>query len=226
MISKDFQNNLKLYEYLKEFISKEKSQKIEDLINYRTDFVVTVLEDIYQFRNAGAIVRSMEAFGFQSLYALENRNVFKPESAVSRGADKWIDIIYMRSGRDSLQKIKDKGYQLVVVSPEKEAVDIRDFKLSCPAALIFGTEFKGVSEETLKFADACVKIPMEGFTESLNVSVAAGICLHEMRNKLKNSDLDWKLTEERKITLKTKWAMNSVSSGEEIASHYIKSLEI
>ncbi|MDR1877482.1 MAG: RNA methyltransferase [Flavobacteriaceae bacterium] len=226
MILKKFQDNAKLYEYLKEFVSEEKLQKIEILANYRTNFVAPVIEDIYQFRNAGAIVRSMEAFGFQSLYALENRNVFQPEPAVSRGADKWIDITYMPSGLESLQKIKDRGYQLAAISPETEAIDIHDFELSQPVALILGTEFKGVTTETLEFADVCIKIPMKGFTQSLNVSVAAGICFYEMRNKLENSNLNWKLTDEEKVILKTKWAINSVSSGEEIALHYIKSLEV
>jgi tRNA (guanosine-2'-O-)-methyltransferase len=226
MIPKEFQNNPGLYNYLKEFISKEKLQKIEKLADYRTDFIVPVLEDIYQFRNAGAIVRSMEAFGFQSLYALEKRNVFLPETTVSRGADKWIDITYMPSGLESLEKIKNKGYRLVAISPERGAIDIQDFDLCQPIALIFGTEFNGVTAETLDFAHDCVKIPMKGFTESLNVSVAAGICFYEMRNKLENSYLNWGLSEEKKVTLKTKWAMNSVNSGKEIASHYIKTLEV
>ncbi len=168
----------------------------------------------------------MEAFGFQSLYALENRNSFIPETTVSKGADKWIDITYIQSGPESLQKIKEQGYQLAAISPEKNAVDIQDFELTQPTALIFGTEFRGVTEETLEFADVCIKIPMKGFTESLNVSVAAGICFYEMRNKLENSKLNWKLSEEEKLILKIKWAINSVSSGEEIALHYLKSLEI
>ncbi len=226
MISEGLENKIQLYEYLKEFVSKEKLQKIEALVPQRTHFIAPVIEDIYQFRNAGAIVRSMEAFGFQSLYALENRNSFIPETAVSRGADKWIDITYMQAGTESLQKIKEQGFQLAAISPEKNAVDIQDFELTRPTALIFGTEFKGVTKETLEFADACIKIPMKGFTESLNVSVAAGICFYEMRNKLENSNLNWKLSDEEKLTLKIKWAMNSVSSGEEIALHYIKSLKL
>ena len=66
---------------------------------------------------------------------------------------------------------------------------------------------------------------MKGFTESLNVSVAAGICFYEMRNKLENSTLNWQLSENEKINLKIQWAMKSVSSGNEIAAHYIKSLD-
>lgn len=225
MISKEFLNNLDLYNYLTDFISKEKFEKIENLVNYRSNYVLPILEDLYQYRNAGAIVRSMEAFGFQSLIALENRNEFKPESTVARGADKWVDISYKSSNLESLKEIKDNGYQLVAVSPEKNAIDIYDFQLTQPTALIFGTEFKGINEETLNYADACIKIPMIGFTESLNVSVAARICFYEMRKKLEDSHLNWQLTEIQKLNLKIKWAIKSVSSGEEIAAHYIKSLK-
>ncbi|MCT6869974.1 RNA methyltransferase [Apibacter sp.] len=225
MISNEFQKNLDLYNYLAGHISKEKYEKIENLVNYRTNYILPIIEDIFQFRNAGAIVRSMEAFGFQSLIALEKRNEFKPESAVARGADKWIDISYKSSNIETLKEIKAMGYQLVAISPEVNAIDIQDFSISQPTALIFGTEFKGINEETLNFADLCVKIPMKGFTESLNVSVAAGICFYEMRNKLENSTLNWQLSENEKINLKIQWAMKSVSSGNEIAAHYIKSLD-
>jgi len=67
---------------------------------------------------------------------------------------------------------------------------------------------------------------MLGFTESLNVSVAAGICFYEMRNKLENSCLNWKLNEEEQLKIKIKWAVNSISSGKEIAQHYLKSFKI
>lgn len=226
MIQKDFQNNLKLYEYLKDFITPEKLQKIENLVNERSNFIVPVMEDIYQFRNAGAIVRSMEAFGFQTLYAFENRNSFIPESSVSRGADKWIDIHFMQPNIDSLKKIKDKGYLIATISPEKTAINIQDYIPNQPTAVIFGTEFRGISKEFLDFSDICIQIPMLGFTESLNVSVAAGICFYEMRNKLKKSNLNWKLTQQEKLNLKIKWAINSVSSGEEIAKHYLKNVKI
>lgn len=222
MFNKKIENNLDLYNYLKEFLSQEKLKKIENLVNYRTEFMVPVIEDIYQFRNAAAIVRSMEAFGFQSLYALENRNTFKPETTVSRGADKWVDITYMPSNLDSLKRIKEKGYQLIAISPEEDAIPIQELILEKPLALIFGTEFKGVTEETLNFVDQCVSIPMKGFTESLNVSVAAGISFYEIRNKLEKSNLVWKLSEEKKLTLKTTWAINSISSGNEIAEYYLK----
>lgn len=221
---KGIENNLELYEYLKEFLTEDKLKKIENLVNFRTEFVVPVIEDIYQFRNAAAIVRSMEAFGFQSLYALQNRNEFSPETTVSRGADKWIDINYMSSGLESLIKIKEKGYQMVAVSPEKNAIPIHDFIIDKPTALIFGTEFKGVTKQTLNFADYSLSIPMKGFTESLNVSVAAGICFYEFRKQLERSKLDWKISDERKINLKTQWAINSISSGKEIAEYYLKKI--
>lgn len=226
MIQKDFQDNVKLYEYLKDFLTPEKLQKIENLVPKRSNFIAPVMEDIYQFRNAGAIVRSMEAFGFQTLYAMENRNSFIPENSVSRGADKWIDIHFMPSHIHSLQKIKQKGYLIAAISPEEEAIDIQDFIPTQPTALVFGTEFNGISKEVLDFSDLCIKIPMLGFTESLNVSVAAGICFYEMRNRLEKSTLEWKLTEQEKLNLKIKWTINSISSGEEIAMHYLKNINI
>lgn len=224
MFSIDIIQKQRLYTYLTELITPQKLTKIENLAKNRSQFIVPVIEDIYQFRNAGAIIRSMEAFAFQKLIALEKNNKFIPEGAVARGADKWITIQFMKSGRESLLEIKKAGYQLVAVSPEKQAVNLSDFEITKPLALIFGTEFEGVTQETLEIADECIKIPMYGFTESLNVSVAAGISFYEMRKKLENSNLEWKMTEEEMLDLKIKWAKASVSSGEEIAEHYLKNL--
>ena len=99
---------------------------------------------------------------------------------------------------------------------------LSDYDLKEPVALVFGTEAAGVSEEILDFADETLAIPMYGFTQSFNVSVAAAICVYELKQKLLRSNLDYKLSEEKLWEMKVRWAMNSIKSGEQILAKYLR----
>ena len=118
---------------------------------------------------------------FIRLQQLEEENVFNPNTRVARGADTWMQVEKMPKTMSSLQQIRDKGYKILAVSPEKNAVSLPEYELKEPVALIFGTEMEGVSQEVLDFADETLIIPMYGFTQSFNVSVAAAICMYELK---------------------------------------------
>lgn len=216
------QELIQLFDYLKQFLTEERLRKIEYFSVRSSDFVLPVLEDVYQFRNAAAIVRSVEACGFHKVVALEEENVFNPNLSVTKGAETWVEIQKMPHHLDSLKKIKNQGYKILAISPEKEAVMLPDYEIKSPMALVFGTEKEGVSEEILDFADETLAIPMYGFTESFNVSVAAAICMYESKQKLLKSDIDYYLSGEKLLRTQIRWAVNSIRSGEEILQRYLK----
>lgn len=211
-----------IFEYLKQFLTEERLQKIEHFAEESSDFVLPVLEDVYQFRNAAAIVRSVEACGFHKVIALEEENVFDPNLRVTKGADTWVEVEKMPAILQSLEDIKNRGYKILAVSPEKHASMLPDYRLTEPIALVFGNELEGVSEEILDFADQTLAIPMYGFTKSFNVSVAAAICLYELKQKLLKSGIDYKLSADQKLKMKIRWAVNSIRSGEEIYTKYMR----
>lgn len=211
-----------IFEYLKQFLTEERLQKIEHFAEESSDFVLPVLEDVYQFRNAAAIVRSVEACGFHKVIALEEENVFDPNLRVTKGADTWVEVEKMPATLQSLEDIKNRGYKILAVSPEKHASLLPDYQVTEPIALVFGNELEGVSEEILDFADQTLAIPMYGFTKSFNVSVAAAICLYELKQKLLKSGIDYKLSEDQKLKMKIRWAVNSIRSGEEIYTKYMR----
>lgn len=215
-------NSQKTFEYLKQFLTDERLSKIEFYAQESSDFVLPVMEDIFQFRNAAAIVRSVEACGFHKIVAMESENEFNPNLRVTKGAETWVEVEKMPHQLESLKKIKEKGYKILAVSPEKNAIMLPDYDLKEPVALVFGTEKEGVTEEILDFADETVAIPMYGFTKSFNVSVAAAICFYDLKQKLMKSDLDYKLSNEKLWELKVRWAKNSIKSGEEILQKYLK----
>ncbi|ACU06954.1 tRNA (Guanosine18-2'-O-) -methyltransferase [Flavobacteriaceae bacterium 3519-10] len=213
-------NDQQTFDYLKQFLTDERLAKIEHYAPESSGFVLPVMEDIFQFRNAAAIVRSVEACGFHKIVAMESENEFNPNLRVTKGAETWVEVEKMPHNLESLTEIKNRGYKILAVSPEKNATMLPDYQLKEPVALVFGTEKEGVTEEILDFADETVAIPMYGFTRSFNVSVAAAICFYELKQKLIRSNIDYKLSEEKLWEIKVRWAKNSIASGEQILAKY------
>ena len=212
--------NQEIYDYLQQFLTDERLSKIEHFSKESSDFVLPVMEDVYQFRNAAAIVRSVEACGFHHVVALEEENVFNPNLKVTKGAETWVQVEKMPNNLDSLKEIKSRGYRILAVSPEKNATMLPDYEVKEPIALVFGTELEGVSDEILDFADETLAIPMFGFTKSFNVSVAAAICMYELKQKLMKSGIEYQLSEEKLLELKIRWAKNSIKSSEQILERF------
>ena len=213
--------NQEIYDYLQQFLTDERLSKIEHFSKESSDFVLPVMEDVYQFRNAAAIVRSVEACGFHHVVALEEENVFNPNLKVTKGAETWVQVEKMPNNLDSLKEIKSRGYRILAVSPEKNATMLPDYEVKEPIALVFGTELEGVSDEILDFADETLAIPMFGFTKSFNVSVAAAICMYELKQKLMKSGIEYKLSDEKLLELKIRWAKNSIKSSEQILERFL-----
>lgn len=215
-------NNQKIFQHLQQFLTDERLEKLNHFAPESSDFVLPVIEDVFQFRNAAAIVRSVEACGFHKIIAMESEHEFNPNLRVTKGAETWVEVEKLPHNLDSLREIKNRGYKILAVSPENNATMLSDYDLKEPVALVFGTEAAGVSEEILDFADETLAIPMYGFTQSFNVSVAAAICVYELKQKLLRSNLDYKLSEEKLWEMKVRWAMNSIKSGEQILAKYLR----
>lgn len=215
--------NQEIYDYLQQFLTDERLSKIEHFSKESSDFVLPVMEDVYQFRNAAAIVRSVEACGFHHVVALEEENVFNPNLKVTKGAETWVQVEKMPNNLDSLKEIKSRGYRILAVSPEKNATMLPDYEVKEPIALVFGTELESVSDEILDFADETLAIPMFGFTKSFNVSVAAAICMYELKQKLMKSGIEYQLSDQKLLELKIRWAKNSIKSSEQILERFLGS---
>ena len=218
MIHQDLEE---VYQYLTDFLTEERLQKIEYFSAQSSDFILPIMEDVYQFRNAAAIVRSAEACGLHRIVALEKINVFQPNLDLTKGADTWVEIVKHPAHIDYIKNIKQQGYKIVAVSPEKNATLLPDFNITEPIALTFGTEWQGVTEEILDFADETLAIPMYGFTQSFNVSVAAAICFYELKQKLIKNNIPHLLNKEKLLKTRIRWAVNSIRSGNEILNKYL-----
>ncbi|HPQ09421.1 MAG TPA: RNA methyltransferase [Bacteroidia bacterium] len=214
-------NTERQIEYLKNFITEKRFERFVNVLNQRTRYVTVVLEDVFQGHNAAAVLRSCDCFGVQDIYCAENRNEFKPNEEVSMGAGQWLNIYRFREKEKNnteicYQTLREKGYKIVATSPHANAVSIKDLKLDAPIALVFGAEKEGLTEYALNNADESVFIPMYGFTESFNISVTVALCLYELINRLRNSNINYSLSEQEKQEILLQWMKNSIKDADRI----------
>lgn len=216
-----------LIQYLRQFATEERWQRINKVIDKRTRYVSVILEDIYQPHNASAVLRSCDCFGIQDVHIIENKNEFDPNKGVTIGADQWISLqSYNQPDRNNTehcyQQLKEKGYQIIATTPHENDVTIDEVSLDEKTALVFGAELTGLSDYALEHADGYAKIPMAGFSESFNISVSAALCLYELSTRLRQSRDDWELDESEKLDLQFDWLKNSVRAPEKLIQRYLE----
>ncbi len=196
--------------YLKTFVSDERLQRFDKVIAERINHMHIVLEDIYQAHNASAVLRSVDCFGIQNVHFIETRNFYKVSDDVALGASQWLTIHRHKNTRETLDNLKQQGFKIVATTPHKNDKTIYDFDVTQKFALVFGTEKEGISQDIFDMADAFVKIPMYGFTESFNISVCAAMCMNEFSNKIRKQVPEPYLSEEEKQGIYIEWLKKSI----------------
>lgn len=214
-----------LLKHLSGFITPDRMQLFETVLNKRTRYLTVVLEDIYQSQNASAVLRTCDCFGIQDVHIIENSNDYNLNPDVVHGADKWLTLHKYNQTSDNslrtLKELKDKGYRLIATTPHTNDTLLNDFDPGQgKTALIFGTEQTGISETIQKHADGFLQIPMFGFTESFNISVSAAICLQNLVSKLHASEVIWKLSKQEKDAILFNWLKTTVKRSDLIIQRY------
>ncbi len=220
--------NKALLSHLLEFITENRKELFDSVICERTKHLTVVLEDIYQPQNASAVLRSCDVFGIQDIHVIENKNEYNINPRVVHGASKWINLYKYNEKENNtlncINQLKEKGYKVYGTTPHTNDTLIEDLPIKNKIALMFGTEMTGLSEIAMSNVDGYVKIPMYGFTESLNISVSASICLYEISKRLKESNIKWQLTDEEKTEQLIDWAMKTIKSSELIVKEFNNNL--
>ncbi|MDC6389514.1 RNA methyltransferase [Maribacter sp. PR1] len=208
--------DIELLTYLEGFISEERKDRFISILKNRTKYITVAIEDVYQMHNTSAVIRSCESFGIQEAHVIEGRFGKRLDKNIAMGAQQWVDISRYATSTEAIDILKRDGYKIVATSPHADSSLLTDFQLNSPVVLFFGTEKEGLSTEVLDKADMSLKIPMVGFTESLNISVSAAIILQDLTSKLRKSKLSWRLTDEEIIQKRLDWTKKSIKSIEEI----------
>jgi tRNA (guanosine-2'-O-)-methyltransferase len=220
-----FQN---VIDTLSPFINLERQKRIKNVIKNRQTGIVPVLDEIHDEANLTAVTRTAEAFGLQSILVFNNV-LLKTNRKVSRGADKWLTINhYHRSHKKQvMEALKQENYQVVATGLGTEAISPQEVPMDRKTLLVMGNEKSGVSNEIMELADYTVKIPMKGFSQSLNISVAAGIIFSQILSRNPtfecNNDRN-KLSQEQHNRLYAQFLLKAIQGSEKLIAHQIQKL--
>ena len=214
--------DLAYLEYLEGFLTDNRKARFMEVLSTRTNHFTVAVEDIFQLHNTSAVMRSCEVFGIQQLNVVEEKFGKSIDKEIAMGAQKWVDVNRFESISSCIQDLKSKNYRIIATTPHENDCLLDDFDISQPAAFFFGTERDGLSEEVMQNADGFLKIPMVGFTESLNISVSAAIIIQNLMGRLHKSELQWQLSEQEILEKRLDWARKTIKDIKRIEERYFK----
>jgi tRNA (guanosine-2'-O-)-methyltransferase len=220
-------------EIMGEYLTSERQERIQLAVEGRTCDLVPVLEDIYDRGNISAVLRSAEAMGCQVAHVIEIGEKFKSANRVSKGADKWLDVKRWKSSPSTMtdtlgerpesatlscvRELKRLGYQILATHLDDRAKPIGEMDFSRPTAIVFGNEKDGISPEMAELADHTIIIPMQGFVQSFNISVAAAIALyHAHSERVRKLGRAGNLSPQEKEILRAEFSLRSSDNPERL----------
>lgn len=221
----------KVFNHLAQFVSEHKKGFIERVLAQRTRYVTVVLENIYQSQNASAAMRTCECMGLQDIHIVEDTAKYHLNIRVLKGSYKWMDLHRYRDRQTNniamcYDQLRKDGYRILVADPADDGVSIDDLDVFAgKMALVFGNELHGASAYSQEHGDQKVRVPMFGFTESLNVSVSAGICLNTILHKLRHAGAAIGLTEEEKAMIRLTWYRKIVRRSDIVERDFLRAIE-
>lgn len=167
----------KVIEALGPLVTESRYARLREVAYRRRTGVMPVLERFRDPHNAAAVMRSAEAFGLQKVHVIPGSDGFHASRTVARGTNDWVDLDFHDTPEECAAVLRGDGYKIYVASMEG-SIQPSDLAKEEKVAVVFGHERRGPSPEMRALADGTYAVPMVGFVESLNVSVAAAITLH------------------------------------------------
>lgn len=173
-------NKLTTKEILEENLSRSAPIKLSALI--------ILVPNIRSLHNVGSIFRSADAFGISEII-LAGYTPTPPRPEINKtaiGAEEFVNWRYIEQAEQALRELKNEGYYVVGLEQTDNGTDLPDFQadLHEKICIVLGSEVSGIDDELLHLVDEFVAIPQYGRKHSLNVSVAAGVVLYAMLEKL------------------------------------------
>lgn len=204
-------------ETLGPMLTDSRRERIAAVVGERCFDVAVVLEGIYDRGNVSAVMRTGEGLGFGNFHVIETQEKFKEANRVTQGADKWVETRKWKKTADAVAQLRKEGKQIVVTALNERAKPITEVDFSKPSALVLGNEKSGASPEIIDAADHVVIIPMVGFVQSFNISVAGALSMYQIRqDRIARRGRHADVTEEQKSILTAQYYMNTLDSAVDV----------
>jgi tRNA (guanosine-2'-O-)-methyltransferase len=172
-------------------ISRERRERVRRVLAGRLASMVVIIETVRTRHNTSAILRTAEAFGLHEVHMVTG--TFRPARGASRGAERWLELHRHAEIAPCIEELHSRGFRVLVADLADDAFTPETAPVDRPIAILLGSETVGVSEAAKALADGVITVPMEGLTESLNVSTAAACLIHrvsERRRAVSGPDLE------------------------------------
>ncbi len=191
-------------------LSDERRDRIDTVVRHRTNRLTVAIEGVRDPHNTAAVIRTSDAFGLQAVHIIEGGNKFLSSRRVTQGAHKWVDLGVWKQPKQFVQAVQKEGKNVLYAAADGE-VSLGEMDPLQPMALVFGNEHEGISPEMRELADGSFHIPMSGFVESFNVSVAAAITIAALRKEGKGD-----LPPRELAVLRARYYLRAVRAGYDI----------
>lgn len=212
------------------FLAPERRAAIDRVVAARTFAVVPVLEGLVDAGNVNAVLRSAEGLGLGAAHLVglvgdaaavaahyldgaDGATVRDKRAAkrASSGAHKWIELAAWSTPEAYVQAAHTRGYRVAALALRDDAQPVETWDFSTPTALVVGNERDGVSPSLLAHADVALKLPLDGFVQSYNVSVAAAMALsHARADRLRRTGSHGDLTPDEAAVLTAHYVARAV----------------
>ncbi|CBW27526.1 tRNA (guanosine-2'-O-)-methyltransferase [Halobacteriovorax marinus SJ] len=168
-------------------LNDQRKELIERILDQRISGLSVILESLGDLGNLQAISRTCDNFGVQKLEIIETKGPMKWTNRTSQGAHKWVTMQKWYETKDCLQYFKDRGVQIVSTAFSDKAIPYTEVDFTKPTALLMGNESFGISEVAREMSDVECIIPSYGYSQSLNVSVAAAIVIEHATSQIRKA---------------------------------------
>ncbi len=199
---------------LSKYLMPERLLKIQQVALHRIVDVVPVLENIYDRGNISAVMRTGEALGFANMAVIDSKpQKFKAANRVTQGADKWLEVKNYSSALEAIEDLNSQGFAVYATALTEKSLPLDQVPFEKKMAFILGNEKDGVSPEALNLCQGNFLIPMSGFSQSFNISVAAALVFQQAVIARKNN---LRIDQDLQNELIAKYMLKSLGSGQKI----------
>lgn len=157
-------------------------ERMHQVAANRIGWVRCAVEHIYHRHNASAVCRTADALGIHTVHAV-GTPAFQPARGVASGAARWLDLRHHKTPTEAITALRAEGCALWVADFADPPTAPAQVPLDRPVCVWFGAELAGVGPEARAAADGVITLPMRGFVQSLNISVAAALILHTLAER-------------------------------------------
>lgn len=161
--------------------NERRLERMRTVLDGRLQHVSVALEALYHRHNVSAVLRTADSLGLHRVHLVEGH--FKAVRGAARGAERWLELHHHSDPAEAVRAIQASGYRVWCADFDEHGVAPEQVPIDEPVCLWFGAELVGVSPEAREAADGIVTIPMHGFSQSLNVSVAAALIMRPVAER-------------------------------------------